>query len=76
MLEQSDTPSEQDGHQVDMYLVKQSGLDALLHDASGSYGDVLVARDRFRLFDGTCFSGRSGALAIACCALRSATTLR
>jgi hypothetical protein len=45
MLEQSDSPSEQDGHQVDVYLVKQPGSYALLRDTRGSYGDVLVTCD-------------------------------
>ena len=52
MLEQSDTPSEQEGHQVDVYLVKKSGSDALLGDTSRAYGDVLVPRDRSCLLDG------------------------
>ena len=46
-----DTPSEQDGHQVDMYFVEQSGLDGLLRDTSGAYGDVLILRDRSCLLD-------------------------
>src|SRR5215210_1251316 len=52
MLEQSDSPSEQDGHQVDVYLVKQSGSYALLRDTSGAYSDVLVLCDRSCLLDG------------------------
>src|SRR5215203_928893 len=52
MLEQSDTPSEQDGHQVDMYLVEKSGPYALLRDARGAYGDVLFPCDRTCLLDG------------------------
>jgi hypothetical protein len=53
MLEQSDTPSEQDGHQVDVYLVEQLSLDTLLRDIRGSYGDVvLVTCDRSCLLDG------------------------
>src|SRR5918997_4274003 len=52
MVEQPDAPSEQDGHQVYVYLVEQPRPDALLRDASGAHGDVLVARDRFRLLDG------------------------
>src|SRR5215207_1182069 len=52
MLEQSDTPSEQDGHQIDVYLVEQSGLNALLGHASGTYGGVLVPRYRSCLLDG------------------------
>src|SRR5215210_7167613 len=52
MLEQSDTPSEQNGHQVDVYLVEKSGPYALLRDARGAHGDVLVPRDRSRLLDG------------------------
>jgi hypothetical protein len=35
-----------------VYLVEESRLDALLRDARGAHGDVLVARDRFRLLDG------------------------
>jgi hypothetical protein len=49
VLEQSNTPSEQDGHQVYVYLVKKSRPDALLRDTSGAHGDVLVACDCFRL---------------------------
>ena len=52
MLEQSGTFSEQYGHQVDMYFVKQSGLDALLRDTSGTYTHILIGCDRFCLFDG------------------------
>ncbi len=52
MAEQPDAPSEQDGHQIDVYLVEQSGLDGLLRDASGAYGDVLVGRDRLCLLNG------------------------
>jgi hypothetical protein len=42
VVEQSDTTTEQDGHQVDMDFVKQSGLEALLGDAGGAYRDTLV----------------------------------
>src|SRR5919206_2901013 len=52
MLEQSDTVPEQDGRQVDVYLVKKSRSDALLRDAHGPNSDVLVARDHFRLLYG------------------------
>src|SRR5919199_4585447 len=52
MVEQPDATSEQDGHKVDVYLVEQPGLDALLNDARGAYGDVLVARYRSCLLDG------------------------
>jgi hypothetical protein len=52
VVEQSDTPSEQDGHKVYVYLVEKSRLEALLHDARGAHGDVLLARDRSRLLYG------------------------
>ncbi len=52
VVEQSDAVPEQDGHQVYVYLVKKSRPDALLRDAGGAHGDVLLARDRFRLLDG------------------------
>jgi hypothetical protein len=52
VVEQSDAVAEQDGHQVHVYLVEQSSPDALLGDAGGAHGDVLVARDRSRLLDG------------------------
>jgi hypothetical protein len=51
MVEQPNTASEQDGHQVDVYLVEESRPYALLRNAGGTHGDVLVARDRFRLFN-------------------------
>ena len=35
-----------------MYLVEESRPDALLRDAGGAHGDVLVARGRFRLLYG------------------------
>src|SRR5215217_4709725 len=49
MLEQPNAVPEKDGHQVYDYLIKESRPDALLHDARGHHGDVLLARDRFRL---------------------------
>src|SRR5918998_6121712 len=52
MLEQSDAPSEKDRHQVYVYLVEQSGPDALLRDARGAYCNVLVACYRFGLLYG------------------------
>src|SRR5215207_5243249 len=52
MVEQSDTVSEQDGRQVDLYFVKESRVDALLRDAGGAYTDGLVACYRFRLLYG------------------------
>ena len=52
MLEQADAPSEQDRHQVYVYLVEKSGLEALLRDARGAYGDVLVACYGFGLLYG------------------------
>jgi len=35
-----------------VYLVKHPGLDALLPDARGPHGDVLITRNRLRLLDG------------------------
>src|SRR5215207_10630192 len=52
MVEQSDTVSEQDGHQVDLYFVEQSRSDALLRDTGGAYTDGLVACYCFRLLYG------------------------
>ena len=52
MVEQSDAVPEQDGHQVHVYCVLESGPDALLGDACSANGGVLVARDRLRLLDG------------------------
>src|SRR5215207_6415505 len=52
VLEQPNTSSEQYGRQVDVYLVEQPRPDALLRDARGAHGHVLVGRDRFRLLDG------------------------
>jgi hypothetical protein len=52
VIKQRNTSSEQDGYQVDVYLVEESRPDALLRDAGGAHGDVLVVRDRFRLLDG------------------------
>src|SRR3712207_1135507 len=52
VLEQPNAVPEQDGHQVNVYLVEEPGPDALLHDARGAYGDVLLARGRFRLLYG------------------------
>src|SRR6266498_2946840 len=43
MLEQSDTLSKQDGHQIDGYFVKKPGCEALLHDLRGGYGDILIS---------------------------------
>src|SRR5215213_9789886 len=58
MVEQPNSPSEQDRHQVYVYLVEESHPDALLRDARSAHGDVLVACDRFRLrygaFDAVC----------------------
>src|SRR5439155_15955431 len=42
VLEQADAVAEQDGHQVDPDLVKQPGLEALLHDVRAADGDILV----------------------------------
>ena len=52
MVEQPDTVPEQDGYQVDVYLVKKPRFDALLRDARGAYSDVHVARYCSCLLDG------------------------
>src|SRR5215216_630965 len=52
MLEQSNTPSEQDGHKIYVYLVKNSCPEALLHDARRPHRHVLLTRNRFRLLHG------------------------
>ncbi len=49
VVEQPDAVTQQDGHQVDVYLVEDSRSDALLHEARAHHADVLVACDRFRL---------------------------
>jgi hypothetical protein len=43
MIEQSDTASEQNRRQVNLYFVKNSRLDALLRDAGGAYTDIPVS---------------------------------
>ena len=53
VVEQSDTVTEQDGHQVDLYFVKQLGLEALLHDIRARYGDILVPCGFLCLTNGT-----------------------
>ena len=53
VVEQADTPTEQDGQQVDLYYVKQPGRDALLHDARAADGDSLVPRGLLCLANGT-----------------------
>jgi hypothetical protein len=52
VVEKPDAFSEQDGHQVDAYLVDLPGLDALLRNFGAAHADGLVASDRFRLLDG------------------------
>jgi hypothetical protein len=52
VVQQPDAVPEQDGHQVYVYLVEESRPDALLHDARADHADVLLTRDRFRLFYG------------------------
>ncbi len=39
----------EDGHQVEVYLVKKPDLEALLHQVPAPHADVLVTRGRFRL---------------------------
>jgi hypothetical protein len=51
-VEQPDAVPEHDGRQVYVYLVEEPRPNTLLHDAGGPHGDVLVARDRFRLLNG------------------------
>ncbi len=53
MLEQSDALSQQDGHQIDGYFVKQSHFYALLHDLRGGYDDILIPCCMFCLANGT-----------------------
>ena len=48
VAEQPDAVPQQDGHQVEVYLVEESRSDALLHEACADHADVLVACDRFR----------------------------
>src|SRR5919202_3409054 len=48
VVEQPDSVPEQDGHQVYVYLVEESGPNALLRDAGGAHGDILLACYRFR----------------------------
>ena len=44
VVEQPDALSKQNGYQVYVYLVKKFRPNALLHDAGGGHGDVLLAR--------------------------------
>src|SRR5687767_13502918 len=53
VVEHTDAAAEQDRHQVDVYLVENSGLDALLHDTRAGYGDIFVACGLLGLADGT-----------------------
>ena len=52
MLEQSDAATQQHRRQVDVYLVKQPGPEALLGNTRARYGDVLVPRGCFGLLNG------------------------
>ena len=52
MVEQSNARAEQDGHQVDMDFLKQSGFEALLHNRRGGYHNMFFACNRFCLFNG------------------------
>src|SRR4249919_2831806 len=52
MVEQRDTAPEKDVYQVEVYLIEEPSLDALLHDARGTHPYVLVACDRLRLLYG------------------------
>jgi len=42
VVEQSDTSTKQDGRPVDLYFVKQPGLEALLPDIRARYGHILI----------------------------------
>ena len=48
-VEQPDAIPEQDGHQIEVYLVEESRSDALLHQVRTDHADVLVTGDSFRL---------------------------
>src|SRR3712207_3391750 len=52
VLEQPDAVPEQDGRQVDVYLVEEPRPEALLREACGANGDVPVSRYLLRLLDG------------------------
>ena len=52
VVEQSDTSTKKEGHQVNIYFVKNSGFEALLGNTSGTYSDILVPCDSFCLFNG------------------------
>jgi len=52
VVEQADTVAEQDGHQMNPYLVQQSRSDVLLsHVRAAHHIDVLLTGHRFRLFE-------------------------
>src|ERR1700694_1834299 len=51
MFKQADTVTKQEWHQVDVDLVEQSSVEALLHNRSGSDHDRFLACDHFCLFN-------------------------
>ena len=51
MVKQPDTAAQQHWHEVDVEFVEQSGLEALLRDARGADGNILVPGD----FLGLCY---------------------
>ncbi len=58
IVEKPDAISQQDGHQLNAYCVDQPRLDGLLRHVRPAHAHVLVARDRFRLFDGALYAIR------------------
>jgi hypothetical protein len=52
VVEEPDAVPEQDGHKVNMYLLKKSRPDALLRDARCAHCNVLLARCLLRLLYG------------------------
>jgi hypothetical protein len=52
MVEQADSPAEQDRYQVDLHLVEKSGPETLLGGCSAVKPDIFVARGRLGPFDG------------------------
>lgn len=53
VVEQADTFAKDDGNQVDVDVVQQSGPEALLQSSRGAHFDVLVSGGHLRLTNGT-----------------------
>src|SRR3954466_11159957 len=49
LVEQPDAIPKQDRHKIEVYLVKKSRSEALLHQVRTDHADVLFTRGRFRL---------------------------